>query len=127
MAAYGQTQYSPALQPPGPYTPYPHHTQGYSMPSYSESQQAVTSAECSDAFYKSVSKISERGTKRVVVVAGRKERDRVSVGALHFSLQICHLLSEALCSDASACTCAAARKRVIKPVGRRGPNKNNQD
>lgn len=37
MAAYGQTQYSPALQPPGPYTPYTHHTQGYSMPSYSES------------------------------------------------------------------------------------------
>lgn len=35
MAAYGQTQYSPALQPAGPYTPYA-HTQGYSMPSYSE-------------------------------------------------------------------------------------------
>ncbi|KAM9361769.1 eyes absent homolog 2 [Symphorus nematophorus] len=34
MAAYGQTQYSPALQPAGPYTPYTHHTQGYSMPSY---------------------------------------------------------------------------------------------
>lgn len=33
MAAYGQTQYSPTLQPAGPYTPY--HTQGYSMPSYS--------------------------------------------------------------------------------------------
>uniref|UniRef100_A0A7N6BGZ9 Eyes absent homolog n=1 Tax=Anabas testudineus TaxID=64144 RepID=A0A7N6BGZ9_ANATE len=32
MAAYGQTQYSPALQPAGPYAPY--HTQGYSMPSY---------------------------------------------------------------------------------------------
>ncbi|XP_036387165.1 eyes absent homolog 2 isoform X2 [Megalops cyprinoides] len=32
MAAYGQTQYSPAIQPAGPYTPYPHHTQGYSMP-----------------------------------------------------------------------------------------------
>uniref|UniRef100_A0A673J8Q6 Eyes absent homolog n=1 Tax=Sinocyclocheilus rhinocerous TaxID=307959 RepID=A0A673J8Q6_9TELE len=31
MAAYGQTQYSPALQPAGPYTPY---TQGYSMTSY---------------------------------------------------------------------------------------------
>lgn len=55
------------------------------------------------------------------------KRDRMSVGALHFSFQICHLLSEALCSDASARTCAAARKRVIKPVGRRGPNKNNQD
>uniref|UniRef100_A0A672HIA9 Eyes absent homolog n=1 Tax=Salarias fasciatus TaxID=181472 RepID=A0A672HIA9_SALFA len=36
MAAYGQTQYSPALQPAGPYTPYTHHTQGYSMPSYSK-------------------------------------------------------------------------------------------
>lgn len=36
MAAYGQTQYSPALQPTGPYTPYTHHTQGYSMTSYSE-------------------------------------------------------------------------------------------
>lgn len=36
MAAYGQTQYSPALQAAGPYTPYTHHTQGYSMPSYSE-------------------------------------------------------------------------------------------
>ncbi len=36
MAAYGQTQYSPALQPAGPYTPYTHHTQGYSMTSYSE-------------------------------------------------------------------------------------------
>uniref|UniRef100_A0A3Q2GN22 Eyes absent homolog n=1 Tax=Cyprinodon variegatus TaxID=28743 RepID=A0A3Q2GN22_CYPVA len=35
MAAYGQTQYSPALQPAGPYTTYTHHTQGYSMPSYS--------------------------------------------------------------------------------------------
>ncbi|XP_028303047.1 eyes absent homolog 2 isoform X2 [Gouania willdenowi] len=34
MAAYGQTQYSPTLQPAGPYTPYTHHTQGYSMPSY---------------------------------------------------------------------------------------------
>ncbi|XP_073808948.1 eyes absent homolog 2 isoform X3 [Danio rerio] len=34
MAAYGQTQYSPALQPAGPYTPYTHHTQGYSMTSY---------------------------------------------------------------------------------------------
>uniref|UniRef100_A0AAQ4S7F9 Eyes absent homolog n=1 Tax=Gasterosteus aculeatus aculeatus TaxID=481459 RepID=A0AAQ4S7F9_GASAC len=34
MAAYGQTQYSPALQAAGPYTPYPHHTQGYSVPSY---------------------------------------------------------------------------------------------
>ncbi|KAF4112630.1 hypothetical protein G5714_007425 [Onychostoma macrolepis] len=34
MAAYGQTQYSPALQPAGPYTPYTHHTQGYSMASY---------------------------------------------------------------------------------------------
>uniref|UniRef100_A0A671WW47 Eyes absent homolog n=1 Tax=Sparus aurata TaxID=8175 RepID=A0A671WW47_SPAAU len=34
MAAYGQTQYSPALQAAGPYTPYTHHTQGYSMPSY---------------------------------------------------------------------------------------------
>uniref|UniRef100_A0A4W5MCR7 Eyes absent homolog n=1 Tax=Hucho hucho TaxID=62062 RepID=A0A4W5MCR7_9TELE len=34
MAAYGQTQYSPALQPAGPYTPYTYHTQGYSMPSY---------------------------------------------------------------------------------------------
>uniref|UniRef100_A0A7N9APW8 Eyes absent homolog n=1 Tax=Mastacembelus armatus TaxID=205130 RepID=A0A7N9APW8_9TELE len=34
MAAYGQTQYSPALQPAGPYTPYAHHSQGYSMPSY---------------------------------------------------------------------------------------------
>uniref|UniRef100_A0A6Q2X8W4 Eyes absent homolog n=1 Tax=Esox lucius TaxID=8010 RepID=A0A6Q2X8W4_ESOLU len=34
MAAYGQTQYSPALQPAGPYTPYTHHAQGYSMPSY---------------------------------------------------------------------------------------------
>lgn len=36
MAAYGQTQYSPALQPAGPYTPYAHHTQGYGVPSYSE-------------------------------------------------------------------------------------------
>lgn len=36
MAAYGQTQYSPALQPAGPYTPYTHHTQGYTMPSYSK-------------------------------------------------------------------------------------------
>ncbi|XP_047202397.1 eyes absent homolog 2 isoform X4 [Girardinichthys multiradiatus] len=35
MAAYGQTQYSPALQPAGPYTAYTHHTQGYGMPSYS--------------------------------------------------------------------------------------------
>ncbi|XP_034389549.1 eyes absent homolog 2 isoform X2 [Cyclopterus lumpus] len=35
MAAYGQTQYSPALQTAGPYAPYTHHTQGYSMPSYS--------------------------------------------------------------------------------------------
>uniref|UniRef100_A0AAX7VW31 Eyes absent homolog n=1 Tax=Astatotilapia calliptera TaxID=8154 RepID=A0AAX7VW31_ASTCA len=34
MAAYGQTQYSPALQPAGPYASYTHHTQGYSMPSY---------------------------------------------------------------------------------------------
>ncbi|MEQ2202665.1 hypothetical protein XENOCAPTIV_011489, partial [Xenoophorus captivus] len=34
MAAYGQTQYSPALQPAGPYTAYTHHTQGYGMPSY---------------------------------------------------------------------------------------------
>uniref|UniRef100_A0A3B4YT62 Eyes absent homolog n=1 Tax=Stegastes partitus TaxID=144197 RepID=A0A3B4YT62_9TELE len=34
MAAYGQTQYSPALPPAGPYTPYTHHSQGYSMPSY---------------------------------------------------------------------------------------------
>ncbi|XP_031423992.1 eyes absent homolog 2 isoform X1 [Clupea harengus] len=34
MAAYGQTQYSPALQPAGPYSPYTHHTQGYGMPSY---------------------------------------------------------------------------------------------
>ncbi|XP_067314891.1 eyes absent homolog 2 isoform X5 [Pseudorasbora parva] len=34
MAAYGQTQYSPALQPTGPYTPYTHHAQGYSMTSY---------------------------------------------------------------------------------------------
>uniref|UniRef100_A0A3B5PZY5 Eyes absent homolog n=1 Tax=Xiphophorus maculatus TaxID=8083 RepID=A0A3B5PZY5_XIPMA len=34
MAAYGQTQYSPALQPAVPYTAYTHHTQGYSMPSY---------------------------------------------------------------------------------------------
>ncbi|XP_016312794.1 eyes absent homolog 2-like [Sinocyclocheilus anshuiensis] len=34
MAAYGQTQYSPTLQPAGPYTPYTHHTQGYSMTSY---------------------------------------------------------------------------------------------
>uniref|UniRef100_A0A8C7UTU1 Eyes absent homolog n=1 Tax=Oncorhynchus mykiss TaxID=8022 RepID=A0A8C7UTU1_ONCMY len=34
MAAYGQTQYSPALQSAGPYTPYTYHTQGYSMPSY---------------------------------------------------------------------------------------------
>uniref|UniRef100_A0A674NB63 Eyes absent homolog n=1 Tax=Takifugu rubripes TaxID=31033 RepID=A0A674NB63_TAKRU len=34
MAAYGQTQYSPALQPPGPYAPYAHHAQGYSVPSY---------------------------------------------------------------------------------------------
>uniref|UniRef100_A0A9J8BC35 Eyes absent homolog n=1 Tax=Cyprinus carpio carpio TaxID=630221 RepID=A0A9J8BC35_CYPCA len=34
MAAYGQTQYSPALQPAGPYTPYTHHTQGYSMTPY---------------------------------------------------------------------------------------------
>ncbi|KAM4613332.1 eyes absent homolog 2 isoform 2-T2 [Polymixia lowei] len=34
MAAYGQTQYSPALQPTGPYTTYTHHTQAYSMPSY---------------------------------------------------------------------------------------------
>uniref|UniRef100_A0A8C5BBZ1 Eyes absent homolog n=1 Tax=Gadus morhua TaxID=8049 RepID=A0A8C5BBZ1_GADMO len=34
MAAYGQTQYSPALQAAGPYTPYTHHTQAYSMPSY---------------------------------------------------------------------------------------------
>lgn len=39
MAAYGQTQYSPALQPPGPYAPYAHHAQGYSMPSYSECKQ----------------------------------------------------------------------------------------
>lgn len=39
MAAYGQTQYSPALQSAGPYTPYTHHTQGYSMPSYSEYKQ----------------------------------------------------------------------------------------
>ncbi|KAG9353380.1 hypothetical protein JZ751_017975 [Albula glossodonta] len=36
MAAYGQTQYSPAIQPTGPYGPYAHHAQGYSMPSYSE-------------------------------------------------------------------------------------------
>lgn len=36
MAAYSQTQYSPAIQPAGPYPPYTHHTQGYSMPSYSE-------------------------------------------------------------------------------------------
>ncbi|XP_023701185.1 eyes absent homolog 2 isoform X2 [Paramormyrops kingsleyae] len=34
MAAYSQTQYSPAIQPAGPYPPYTHHTQGYSMPSY---------------------------------------------------------------------------------------------
>uniref|UniRef100_A0A8C6KWE2 Eyes absent homolog n=1 Tax=Nothobranchius furzeri TaxID=105023 RepID=A0A8C6KWE2_NOTFU len=34
MATYGQTQYSPALQPAGPYTHYTHHTQGYSVPSY---------------------------------------------------------------------------------------------
>uniref|UniRef100_A0A8B9KK40 Eyes absent homolog n=1 Tax=Astyanax mexicanus TaxID=7994 RepID=A0A8B9KK40_ASTMX len=34
MAAYGQTQYSPAIQPAGPYAPYTHHAQGYSMPSY---------------------------------------------------------------------------------------------
>ncbi len=39
MAAYGQTQYSPALQPAGPYTPYTHHSQGYSMPSYSKYKQ----------------------------------------------------------------------------------------
>lgn len=39
MAAYGQTQYSPALQPPGPYAPYAHHAQGYSVPSYSECEQ----------------------------------------------------------------------------------------
>uniref|UniRef100_A0A8C6KYR9 Eyes absent homolog n=1 Tax=Nothobranchius furzeri TaxID=105023 RepID=A0A8C6KYR9_NOTFU len=36
MATYGQTQYSPALQPAGPYTHYTHHTQGYSVPSYSK-------------------------------------------------------------------------------------------
>lgn len=36
MAAYGQTQYSPAIQPAGPYTPYTHHTQGYSVQPYSE-------------------------------------------------------------------------------------------
>ncbi|KAJ8358624.1 hypothetical protein SKAU_G00151490 [Synaphobranchus kaupii] len=34
MAAYGQTQYSPAIQSAGPYTPYGHHPQGYSMTSY---------------------------------------------------------------------------------------------
>ncbi|XP_055070028.2 eyes absent homolog 2 [Misgurnus anguillicaudatus] len=34
MAAYGQTQYSPALQPAGPYTAYTHPTQSYSMTSY---------------------------------------------------------------------------------------------
>uniref|UniRef100_A0A8C7ZKT1 Eyes absent homolog n=1 Tax=Oryzias sinensis TaxID=183150 RepID=A0A8C7ZKT1_9TELE len=34
MATYGQTQYSPALQPSGPYAPYSHHTPGYSVPSY---------------------------------------------------------------------------------------------
>lgn len=39
MAAYGQTQYSPALQPAVPYAAYTHHTQGYSMPSYSEYKQ----------------------------------------------------------------------------------------
>ncbi|MBN3306277.1 EYA2 protein, partial [Amia calva] len=34
MAAYGQTQYNPAMQPPAPYTAYSHHGQGYSMPAY---------------------------------------------------------------------------------------------
>ncbi|KAL0977883.1 hypothetical protein UPYG_G00162640 [Umbra pygmaea] len=34
MAAYGQTQYSPALQPSGPYTAYTHHAPGYGIPSY---------------------------------------------------------------------------------------------
>ncbi|KAJ8259557.1 hypothetical protein GJAV_G00170810 [Gymnothorax javanicus] len=34
MAAYGQTQYSPAIQAAGAYAPYGHHTQGYSMPPY---------------------------------------------------------------------------------------------
>ncbi|KAI7808069.1 eyes absent homolog 2 [Triplophysa rosa] len=33
MAAYGQTQYSPALQTAGPYTAYTHPTQSYSMTS----------------------------------------------------------------------------------------------
>ncbi|XP_036840035.1 eyes absent homolog 2 [Oncorhynchus mykiss] len=34
MSAYGQPQYSPGLQPAGPYPPYTHHAQGYGMPSY---------------------------------------------------------------------------------------------
>ncbi|XP_069035507.1 eyes absent homolog 2 [Lepisosteus oculatus] len=34
MAAYGQTQYSPAIQPPGPYAPYHHHSQSYGISSY---------------------------------------------------------------------------------------------
>ncbi|CAB1315532.1 unnamed protein product, partial [Coregonus sp. 'balchen'] len=34
MSAYGQTQYSPGLQPAVPYPPYTHHAQGYGMPSY---------------------------------------------------------------------------------------------
>uniref|UniRef100_A0A3B3ZII5 Eyes absent homolog n=1 Tax=Periophthalmus magnuspinnatus TaxID=409849 RepID=A0A3B3ZII5_9GOBI len=34
MAAYGQTQYSPSIQPAGPYAPYTHHAQSYSVPSY---------------------------------------------------------------------------------------------
>ncbi|KPP72095.1 hypothetical protein Z043_108947 [Scleropages formosus] len=34
MAAYSQTQYSPAIQSTGPYGPYTHHPQGYGVPSY---------------------------------------------------------------------------------------------
>lgn len=46
MAAYGQTQYSPALQPAVPYTAYTHHTQGYSMPSYSEYNLSIMFEKC---------------------------------------------------------------------------------
>lgn len=64
MAAYGQTQYSPAIQPAGPYTPYTHHTQGYSVPPYSEC--SIYRIYGIDAFANNVHHISLNGALLLV-------------------------------------------------------------